>query len=64
MNRTFDPDDAFESARKLLAAAGAAALLLFAGCSTVHRIDAGHVGIKVRLAGSERGVQNMPVITN
>jgi regulator of protease activity HflC (stomatin/prohibitin superfamily) len=63
MNRTFDPDDAFQSARKLLAAAGAAALLLFVGCSTVHRIDAGHVGIKVRLAGSERGVQDMPVVT-
>jgi regulator of protease activity HflC (stomatin/prohibitin superfamily) len=63
MNRTFDADDALQSARKLLAAAATAAMLLFVGCSTVHRIDAGHVGIKVRLAGSARGVQDMPVVT-
>ena len=33
------------------------------GCQTVTRVDAGHVGIKVRLAGSDRGVQDMPVVT-
>ena len=26
-------------------------------------MDAGHVGIRVRLAGSDRGVQDMPVVT-
>jgi regulator of protease activity HflC (stomatin/prohibitin superfamily) len=30
----------------------------FAGCSTITRVDAGHVGVKIRLAGSERGVQD------
>jgi regulator of protease activity HflC (stomatin/prohibitin superfamily) len=33
------------------------------GCQTVTRVDAGHVGIRVRLAGSDRGVQDMPVVT-
>ena len=27
------------------------------------RVDAGHVGIRVKLAGSDRGVQEMPVVT-
>jgi len=31
--------------------------------ATVTRIDAGHVGIRVRLAGSARGVQDIPVVT-
>ena len=31
------------------------------GCSTMTRIDAGHVGIRVKLAGSDRGVQNSQV---
>jgi len=31
--------------------------------ATLMRIDAGHVGIKVKLAGSARGVQDMPVVT-
>ena len=30
---------------------------------TLMRIDAGHVGIKVKLAGSARGVQDIPVVT-
>jgi regulator of protease activity HflC (stomatin/prohibitin superfamily) len=40
---------------------GAVALLsvgIFAGC-TLDRIDAGNVGVKVKLAGSDRGVQDM-----
>jgi regulator of protease activity HflC (stomatin/prohibitin superfamily) len=31
--------------------------------ATVTRIDAGHVGIRVRLAGSARGVQDIPIVT-
>src|SRR6185436_18927876 len=30
---------------------------------TVTRIDAAHVGIKVKLAGSARGVQDIPLVT-
>ncbi len=43
---------------------GAVALVvLFAGCSMTTRVDAGHVGIRVRLAGSDRGVSDTPVVT-
>jgi regulator of protease activity HflC (stomatin/prohibitin superfamily) len=38
-------------------------VVLVVGCSTLMRIDAGHVGIRVRLAGSDRGVADMPVVT-
>jgi regulator of protease activity HflC (stomatin/prohibitin superfamily) len=31
--------------------------------ATVTRIDAGHVGVRVKLAGSARGVQDIPVVT-
>jgi regulator of protease activity HflC (stomatin/prohibitin superfamily) len=37
--------------------------LLMFGCQTTTRVDAGHVGIRVKLAGSDRGVQDMPVVT-
>jgi regulator of protease activity HflC (stomatin/prohibitin superfamily) len=36
---------------------------LFVGCQMTTRVDAGHVGIRVRLAGSDRGIQDMPVVT-
>src|SRR5450432_159595 len=42
------------------------AILIGAGLlidATFTRIDAGHVGIKVNLAGSARGVQDIPVVT-
>ena len=42
------------------------AIVLGAGLlidATLTRIDAGHVGIKVNLAGSARGVQDIPVVT-
>jgi regulator of protease activity HflC (stomatin/prohibitin superfamily) len=37
------------------------ALLLFSSCTA--RVDAGHVGIRVKLAGSNRGVDDIPVVT-
>src|SRR3954451_15065871 len=33
------------------------------GCSTLTRIDVGHIGVKVKLAGSDRGVQDMQIKT-
>lgn len=33
------------------------------GSSSCTRVDAGYVGIRIRLAGSARGVQNAPVVT-
>jgi regulator of protease activity HflC (stomatin/prohibitin superfamily) len=38
-------------------------VVMIGGCSCTTRIDAGHVGIRVKLAGSERGVQDMEVKT-
>jgi len=44
------------SSLKRTAAVGAVLLtLVFRGCSSTTRVDAGHVGIRVHLAGSERG---------
>ena len=37
------------------------ALIAFSSCAT--RVDAGHVGIRVKLAGSSRGVDDIPVVT-
>jgi regulator of protease activity HflC (stomatin/prohibitin superfamily) len=37
------------------------AVILFSSC--VSRIDAAHVGIRVKLAGSSRGVDDIPVVT-
>jgi regulator of protease activity HflC (stomatin/prohibitin superfamily) len=59
----FDPSAAAHSAKRLFALAFVVALLLFAGCQMTMRVDAGHVGIRVKLAGSDRGVQDMPVVT-
>lgn len=33
------------------------------GCTTTTRIDVGHIGVKVKLAGSDRGVQDMQLKT-
>ena len=53
---------ALRAARPFFIAVGVALLAVVVGCSTLARVDAGHVGIRVRLAGSERGVQDMPVV--
>src|SRR5215470_11188079 len=49
--------------RRVALLGGVVVLLLFLGCTTTTRVDAGHVGIRVRLAGSERGISDMPVVT-
>jgi regulator of protease activity HflC (stomatin/prohibitin superfamily) len=49
-------------ARILLAVALlAGAVFVFSSCAA--RVDAGHVGIRVKLAGSSRGVDDIPVVT-
>ncbi len=47
---------------KVLIASGLLALfsIIFCAC-TMTRIDTGHVGVKVKLAGSDRGVQDMQI---
>lgn len=37
--------------------------MAFVGCATLNRIDAGHVGIRVSLAGNTRGVQDIPLVS-
>jgi regulator of protease activity HflC (stomatin/prohibitin superfamily) len=51
------------SARRIAAVLALGAGLLVLGCETTTRVDAGHVGIRVKLAGSDRGVQDMPTVT-
>ena len=59
---SFDGAAAGRSIRRLLLVAVVAIGVLYLGCSTTTRVDAGHVGIRVKLAGSDRGVQDMPVV--
>jgi regulator of protease activity HflC (stomatin/prohibitin superfamily) len=49
--------------RSLGLAALAVLALTVGSCATTKRIEAGHVGIRVKLAGNSRGVQDMPVVT-
>ncbi|HEY8091091.1 MAG TPA: prohibitin family protein [Polyangiaceae bacterium] len=60
---SFDAGSAGRSLRRLLVVGLVAFGVLYMGCSTTTRVDAGHVGIRVKLAGSDRGVQDMPVVT-
>jgi regulator of protease activity HflC (stomatin/prohibitin superfamily) len=60
---SFDGAGAARSLRRLLVVATVVVGVLYLGCATTTRVDAGHVGIRVKLAGSDRGVQDMPVVT-
>jgi regulator of protease activity HflC (stomatin/prohibitin superfamily) len=59
----FDAAGATRMLRNLIVFGGIVLVVLFAGCQMTTRVDAGHVGIRVRLAGSDRGVQDTPVVT-
>jgi regulator of protease activity HflC (stomatin/prohibitin superfamily) len=48
--------------KRIVAVVGVFAFLAIAFSSCVTRVDAGHVGIKVKLAGSERGVDQSPTV--
>ncbi len=58
-----DGGGALRALRKLLFLAVAVVGVFYLGCAATTRVDAGHVGIRVKLAGSDRGVQDMPVVT-
>jgi regulator of protease activity HflC (stomatin/prohibitin superfamily) len=60
---SFDTAGAARSLRRLAIVGLIAAGVLYLGCATTTRVDAGHVGIRVKLAGSDRGIQDMPVVT-
>jgi regulator of protease activity HflC (stomatin/prohibitin superfamily) len=59
----FDARSLGRGARRFFLALLAVVVVLFIGCQATTRVDAGHVGIRVKLAGSDRGVQDMPVVT-
>ena len=59
----FGGDMTTSSLRRLVIAVAVVIALGFLLNLTLTRIDAGHVGIKVNLAGSARGVQDIPVVT-
>ncbi|MGO9836399.1 MAG: prohibitin family protein [Polyangiaceae bacterium] len=58
-----DPGSTLGALRSLLILVVLVAGALLFGCQMTTRVDAGHVGIRVKLAGSDRGVQDMPVVT-
>jgi regulator of protease activity HflC (stomatin/prohibitin superfamily) len=60
---SIDSAAAGRSAKRIAAFLALAALVMVIGCQTTTRVDAGHVGIRVRLAGSDRGIQDMPIVT-
>jgi regulator of protease activity HflC (stomatin/prohibitin superfamily) len=55
-------DKSIAAIRRIVIVVGGLLLLAWIGCSTVTRVDAGHVGVRVKLAGSARGVQDMPTV--
>ena len=60
---SIDAASAGRSARRIAIMLALAVGAVVLGCQTTTRVDAGHVGIRVRLAGSDRGIQDMPVVT-
>lgn len=49
--------------RRVVMFVGLLIVVSFFGCGMTKRIDAGHVGIRVKLAGNSRGVQDMELRT-
>jgi len=65
-NVTFEDgssQSAIRLAKRVMMFVGVLVAVLVVSCSTTKRIDAGHLGIRVKLAGSARGVQDIPVVT-
>ncbi|HEY2406513.1 MAG TPA: prohibitin family protein [Polyangiaceae bacterium] len=60
---SFEPATFGRSIKRLILAVAALIALVFLLDATLIRIDASHVGIRVKLAGSARGVQDIPVVT-
>jgi len=59
----FDAGTAGRTARRLLIAVILGVGIAILSAVTLTRIDASHVGIRVKLAGSSRGVQDIPMVT-
>jgi regulator of protease activity HflC (stomatin/prohibitin superfamily) len=59
----FDPGTAGRTARRVLIAILLGVGVAILSAMTLTRIDSSHVGIRVKLAGSDRGVQDIPSVT-
>src|SRR5262245_31004353 len=57
----FDPPNIFRLAKRTLIAFVVGVGAIWIGCASTIRVDAGHVGVKVKLTGNERGVQPSPM---
>lgn len=59
----FQLGEAGSGLRRIVIFVGLLLVVSFLGCSMTKRVDAGHVGIRVKLAGDNRGVQDMELKT-
>ncbi len=59
----YEPPSFFRRLRLLIIAFAAVVGLFLLADLTLTRVDAAHVGIRVKLAGSARGVQDIPLVT-
>lgn len=55
-------EQGMRSLKRIALVVGVFVVLAWLGCSSVTRVDPGHVGVRVKLAGSSRGVQDMPTV--
>ncbi len=59
----FDGGDLVRVIKRVVLAGVLLVVIGMVSCSTITRVDAAHVGIRVKLAGSNRGVDDIPVVT-
>ena len=62
-NSQFDFGSAGRVVRRWLLSLALIVVIIVVALTALTRIDPAHVGIRVKLAGSNRGVQDMPVVT-
>lgn len=63
MAKVYEPASSFLTVRRIVLLVLVVLGVFFIGPSVVTRVDAAHVGIRVKLAGSSRGVQDIPIVT-
>ncbi len=59
---SFGPSSVGPALKRLVVAAGVVAVAGLVGSASCTRVDPGHVGIRVHLAGNARGVQDAPIV--
>lgn len=63
MAKVYEPASGFLNVRRVALLIAVLLAVFFIGPSIATRVDAAHVGIRVKLAGSSRGVQDIPIVT-